>query len=68
MIRFNRMKLLYLIAGIVEIHHEIKSPAWSGKTTEGKASPSDCLKTANMISDEALYMQLIIAVLCNFGN
>jgi hypothetical protein len=46
------MKLLYLIAGIVEIHHEIKSPAWSGKTTEGKASPFDCHKTANINSDE----------------
>jgi hypothetical protein len=46
------MKLLYLIAGIVEIHHEIKSPAWSGKTTEGKASPFDCHNTANINSDE----------------
>jgi hypothetical protein len=41
-----------LIAGFVEIQHEPKTWAWSGKTTEGQASPSDCHKTAKMMSDE----------------
>ena len=41
-----------LIAGFVEIQHESKPWAWSGKTTEGQASPSDCHKTAKMMSDE----------------
>jgi hypothetical protein len=41
-----------LIAVIVEGQHEIKSPAWSGKTTEGQASPSDCRNTAKIMSDE----------------
>ena len=35
-----------LIEGIVEKQYEIKSPAWSGKKTEGLASQSDCRKTA----------------------
>jgi hypothetical protein len=43
-----------LIEGIVEKKCEIKSPAWSGKTTEGQASPSDCHKTAKVISGEDL--------------
>jgi len=31
------------IGGFVERHYEIKSPAWSGKTTDGLlASPLDC--------------------------
>jgi hypothetical protein len=41
-----------LITGFVEIQHEPKPWAWSGKTTEGQASPSDCHKTAKMMSDE----------------
>ena len=41
-----------LIAGFVEIQHEPKTWAWSGKTTEGQASSSDCHKTAKMMSDE----------------
>jgi hypothetical protein len=41
-----------LIAGFVEIQHEQKSWGWSGKTNEGQAGPSDCHKTAKMISDE----------------
>jgi hypothetical protein len=44
-----------LIAGFVEIQHEIKSPAWSGKTTEGQASPSDCHNTAKKMSDEDVF-------------
>jgi hypothetical protein len=40
-----------LIAGFVEKQHEAKTWAWSGKTTEGQASPSDCRKTAKIISD-----------------
>jgi len=40
-----------LIAGFDEIQHEPKTLAWSGKTTEGQASPSDCHKTAKMMSD-----------------
>jgi hypothetical protein len=31
-----------------------KTWAWSGKTIEGQASPSDCHKTAKMMSDEEL--------------
>jgi hypothetical protein len=41
-----------LIKCVVEKQYEIKSPAWSGKTTEGLASPSDCHKTAKIMSDE----------------
>ena len=41
-----------LIGGFVEKQHEIKCPAWSGKTTEGLASPSDSHKTAKIMSDE----------------
>jgi hypothetical protein len=40
------------IGGFVENQNEIISPAWSGKTTEGLASLSDCHKTAKLISDE----------------
>jgi hypothetical protein len=54
-----------LIAGFVEIQHEPKTWAWSGKTTKGQASPSDCHKTAKMMSDEEFYRQLIIDLLCN---
>jgi hypothetical protein len=35
-----------LIGGFVEKQHEITTPAWSGKTTESLASPSDFHKTA----------------------
>jgi hypothetical protein len=38
-----------LMAGFVVIQHEPKTLAWSGKTTEGQASPSDCHKTAKMM-------------------
>jgi hypothetical protein len=39
-----------LIGGFVEGQHEIKSPAWSGKTTDGLlASPLDCHKIAKMM-------------------
>ena len=42
-----------LIGGFVKGQHEIKSPAWSGKTTDGLiASPLDCHKTAAMMSYE----------------
>ena len=41
-----------LIGGFVKKQHEIKSPAWSGKTTEGLASPSDCHKKAKIMSDK----------------
>jgi hypothetical protein len=42
-----------LIGGFVEEQHEIKSPAWSGKTTGGLlASPLDCHKKAKMMSYE----------------
>jgi hypothetical protein len=41
------------IGGFVEGQNEIKSPAWSGKTTDDLlASPLDCYKTAKMISYE----------------
>jgi hypothetical protein len=43
-----------LIAGFVEYQHGKKSPAWSAKTTEGQASPSDSDKTAKIISDEGV--------------
>jgi hypothetical protein len=40
-----------LIGGFVEEQHEIKSPAWSGKTADGLlASPLDYLKTAKIMS------------------
>jgi hypothetical protein len=41
-----------LIAGFVEYQHGKKSPAWRGKTTVDLASPSDCHKTAKIMSDE----------------
>jgi hypothetical protein len=41
-----------LIGGFVEEQHDIKSPAWSGKTTDGLGSPLDRHKTAKMISYE----------------
>jgi hypothetical protein len=41
-----------LIGGFVEKQHEIKSPAWSGKTTEGLASSSDSHKTVKIMFDE----------------
>jgi hypothetical protein len=39
-----------LIGGFVEKQHEIKSPAWSGKSTESLASLSDCHKIAKIMS------------------
>jgi hypothetical protein len=56
-----------LIAGFVEKQHEAKILTWSGKTTEGKASPSDCHNTAKIMPVEDFYRQLIIAALRNFG-
>ena len=43
---------ILLIGAFVEKQHEIISPAWSGKTTEGLASPSDYHKTAKIMSDK----------------
>jgi hypothetical protein len=41
------------IGGFVEGQHEIKSPAWSGKTTDGlQASPLDYHTTAKMMPYE----------------
>jgi hypothetical protein len=41
------------IGGFVKGQHEIKSPAWSGKKTDGLlASPLDCHKTAKMMPYE----------------
>jgi hypothetical protein len=41
------------IGGFVEGLHELKSPASSGKTTDGQlASPLDCHKTAKIMSYE----------------
>jgi hypothetical protein len=41
-----------LIAGFVEIQHEPNTWAWSGEKTQGQASPSDCHKTAEIMTDE----------------
>jgi len=41
-----------LIAGFVEIQQEGDTWAWSGEATEGRASPSDCNRTAEKMSDE----------------
>ena len=41
-----------LIAGFVDKQHEAKTWAWSGKKTEGKASPSDCHEAAKVMSEE----------------
>jgi hypothetical protein len=41
-----------LIAGFVEIQHEPKKWAWSGETTESRASLSDCHNKARIMSDE----------------
>jgi hypothetical protein len=40
------------IASSVEIQHEPITWAWSGKTTEGKASPTDCHNIAEILPDE----------------
>ena len=41
------------IGDFVEGQHGIRSPAWSGKTTDGLlASPLDCHKTAKMMPCE----------------
>jgi hypothetical protein len=41
-----------LTAGFVEKQYEAKTLAWNGKTTEGQAYPSECHKTAKIMSDE----------------
>jgi hypothetical protein len=41
-----------LITGFVEKQHKAKTWAWSGKTMEGQANPSDCRKIAKIMSDE----------------
>jgi hypothetical protein len=43
-----------LIGGFAEKQYEMKSPACSGITAEGLASPSGCNKTAKITSDEGL--------------
>ena len=50
---------ILLIGAFVEKQHEIISPAWSGKTTEGLASPSDCHETAKRMSYKMLYEKFI---------
>jgi hypothetical protein len=56
-----------LSGGFVEKQHEIKSPAWNDKTTEVLASPSDCHKTAKIMSMKTPYRKLIIPVSYEFG-
>jgi len=41
-----------LIEDFVEKQYKIKSPTWSGKTTEGLFSPLDFHKTTKIMSDE----------------
>jgi hypothetical protein len=41
-----------LIAGFIEKQHEAKTWTWSGKKTEGQASPSDCHNKAKIIFNE----------------
>ena len=41
-----------LTAGFVEKQYEAKTLAGNGKTTEGQAYPSECHKTAKIMSDE----------------
>jgi hypothetical protein len=43
-----------LIDGFIEIQYELKTWTWSGKTTEGQASPSDCNNTAKIMFDEGI--------------
>jgi hypothetical protein len=45
-----------LIAGFVDKQHEAKTWAWSGKTTESQASPSDCHKAAKVMSEEYYFL------------
>jgi hypothetical protein len=40
-----------LIGDFVEDQHEINSPAWSGKTTDGLASRLDCRLNWNLVSN-----------------
>jgi len=47
-----------LIAGFVDKQHEAKTWAWSGKTTESQASPSDCHKAAKVMSEEYYFLWL----------
>jgi hypothetical protein len=51
-----------IIAGFIEMQQELRTWAWSGKTTEGQSSPSDCHKPAKMISDEE-FSQTLYAIL-----
>jgi hypothetical protein len=44
-----------LIKGFIEKQYEIKSPALSGKTTEGLASSPDFHKTARIMSDQDVF-------------
>jgi hypothetical protein len=44
-----------------------KSPAWSGESTEGLASPSDSHMTANIISCEDLYRKPIMPASFEYG-
>jgi hypothetical protein len=55
-----------LIGGSVEGQHEINSQAWSGKKTDGLASPSDCHKTAKMMSYEDASKTTYIPASCSF--
>jgi hypothetical protein len=44
-----------LIGGFVEKQQEVVSLAWSGKTTGGLASHSDCHEKIKIMSDEDVF-------------
>jgi hypothetical protein len=46
---------------------EIKSTAWSGKTTEGQAGPLDFHKTSKLMFMKTPYKPFIIPALCALG-
>jgi hypothetical protein len=49
------------IGGFVEGQHEIKSPAWSGKTADGlQASPLDCHKKRKMVLTKTPHKKIFI--------
>ena len=52
--------------GFVEGQHEIKSPAWCVKTTDGRlVNPLDCHTTAKMMSyEDAFHKKRIISSSC----
>jgi hypothetical protein len=55
-----------LVVDFVEKQHEIRSPDWSGKTTESLASPSDCYQP-RLFLIKAPYKKFIVPAVFELG-